>query len=135
MSNTTSTDYTLEGLEGASMVSARTIRYYISQGLVPPPVTVGRNATYSGEKHLSALLRITELKSQGMSLEAIKQAMDPKNQGPALPRLQPWGVMQPTDDVAVFIKTDVPPWRRNQIDKALVPFVAAVTRKNNSEEG
>ena len=124
-------EYTLEALEGASGVSARTIRYYISQGLVPPPLTVGRNATY-GEVHVTTLKRISDWKMQGLSLEEIKQQLDPKSR--PLLQLQPWGVLQPTDDVAVFIKTDVPPWRRHQIDKALVPFVTVLTRKT-SEEG
>lgn len=134
MSDTTPpNEYTLSALEEASGVSARTIRYYISQGLVPAPLTVGRNASY-GEVHLTTLRRIAALKSQGLSLEAIRRELDPRSAAVALPTPQTWLVQQPTDDVAVFVRGDIPPWRRNQIDKALVPFLTAVSRKS-SEEG
>lgn len=132
MNETPSNSYTLEALEGATGVTARTIRYYISQGLIPPPFTVGRTASY-GEVHLVALKRVATLKAQGMSLEAIKQTQQPKNPEPGLP-FQQWDVVQPAEDVAVFVKSGLTPRRRKQIEKALVPFVAAVTR-TQSEEG
>lgn len=65
------------------------------------------------------LRRIMALKAEGSSLEEIRQQLNPSTSAPAWPRPQTWQVLQPTDDVAVFVRGDVPPWRRNQIDKAL----------------
>lgn len=127
-------EYTLEALEEATGTSARTIRYYISQGLVPAALTVGRTATY-GEVHLATLKRIAEAKAQGLSLEQIRHQLHPPSGASALlPRSEPWSVLQVTDNVAVLVRVDLPPGQKNQIEKALVPFVAALTRKT-SEEG
>jgi len=126
-------EYNLEALERESGVSSRTIRYYISQGLVQAPLKVGCSATY-GAQHLVTLRRITELKKQGLALDAIRKQLDPRNPTP-LPPMVTWHICQPTENVAVFIRANVPPWERHKIDKALVPFVAAVTRNDASEEG
>ena len=48
---------TLVELAEASGVPARTIRFYIAKGLVPPPLVGGRAAWY-GEEHLNELGRI-----------------------------------------------------------------------------
>lgn len=123
----------MEALEGATGTSARTIRYYISQGLVPPALTVGRTASY-GEDHLVALRRIAAAKDQGLSLEQIKQQLHPPTGTPAAWPSQGLRAMHLLDGVTLLVRADLPLWQRNQMEKALVPFVAAFTRKT-SEEG
>lgn len=58
-------------------VSRRTIRYYIQEGLLPPPKGETRAALYS-EEHLEILLRIRRLQSEGLSLEAIRRRLENK---------------------------------------------------------
>lgn len=68
-----------------------------------------------------------------MSLEAIKQMQQPKDPEPGLP-FQQWDVVQPTEDVTVLIRSSLNPRRRKQVEKALKPFIEAVTRTPSEEE-
>ncbi|GHO69444.1 hypothetical protein KSC_083360 [Ktedonobacter sp. SOSP1-52] len=59
---------------------SRTIRFYNTQGLLPPPVMKGRTAYYTQE-HLVVLGIIRELKEhQNLSLEAIKRLLEVRDQ-------------------------------------------------------
>ncbi len=52
-------------------VTPRTIRYYTSEGLLPPPTTRGKYAYYSDE-HLRRLRLIARLKEEYLPLSAIR---------------------------------------------------------------
>ncbi len=62
----------LEQLAARSGVSARTIRYYQSEGVLPRPRKEGRDARYSAA-HVERLELISELQARGLKLEAIKE--------------------------------------------------------------
>jgi len=62
--------FTLVELAEVSGVSARTIRFYIAKGLLPPPLVRGQAACY-GEEHLKELDRIKTLQRQGQTLAQI----------------------------------------------------------------
>jgi DNA-binding transcriptional MerR regulator len=64
-------ELTLDELALRSGVSARTIRFYQSAGVLPRPRRVGRDARYR-EDHLDRLRLIAELQERGLKLEAIK---------------------------------------------------------------
>lgn len=55
-------------------VSLRTLRYYISIGLVDRPVGETRAAHYT-QRHLEQLLRIRKLSDAGLSLERIRELL------------------------------------------------------------
>lgn len=55
-------------------VTPRTIRYYTSEGLLPPPDTRGRYASYRPD-HLQRLARIAELKAAYLPLSAIRERL------------------------------------------------------------
>jgi Predicted transcriptional regulators len=62
-----------EELEAATGVSARNIRYLISEGILPPPEGAARAARYTDE-HLRILRIYSEAKAEGVnSLEVIKR--------------------------------------------------------------
>jgi len=62
-----------EELEAATGVSARNIRYLITEGILPPPVGQARAAQYSDE-HLRILRVYTEAKAEGISsLDVIRR--------------------------------------------------------------
>ena len=61
---------TIGGLSEAADVTARTIRYYVSEGLLAPPEKGGRGATYNDE-HLARLLLIKRLKEEYLPLQEI----------------------------------------------------------------
>lgn len=69
MSSTTKT-YTIGELAGEANVTTRTIRYYVSEGLLAPPEKGGRAASYNDE-HLARLELIKILKEEFLPLQEI----------------------------------------------------------------
>ena len=65
---------TVEQVAEDAGVSVRTVRYYQSQGLLPAPERVGREARY-GEPHLERLRLIARLQEQGLRLTAISELL------------------------------------------------------------
>ena len=63
--------YTIGELAQVADVTTRTIRYYVAQGLLPPPYGGGRAASY-GEQHLHRLELIKLLKQEFLPLNEIK---------------------------------------------------------------
>ena len=53
---------------------ARTVRYYATLGLVDAPARAGRQARY-GERQLRQLIAIKALQTEGLPLEAVRQAV------------------------------------------------------------
>lgn len=136
MSETPKDRYTLEELEAASGVSARTIRNYTSLKLLPSPPR-GRGAYYTAE-HLVALQRISALKVLGHSLDKIRCQLDGLGGVPEPVSFNylSWLAAQPTEDVVVFVRAGLDYTRKNQIDRALAQFFGAIiTRGKTHEEG
>src|SRR5260370_30221118 len=68
--------HTIDELAHISGMSNRTIRFYNTQGMLPPPTMRGRVAYYD-EEHLLVLNIIRELKvQQNLPLESIKQMLE-----------------------------------------------------------
>jgi DNA-binding transcriptional MerR regulator len=65
---------TLKELAKAAEISERTIRYYIQEGVLPPPLGAGP-ASYYGLKHLTRLSLVRRLKATLLSLSQIKQLL------------------------------------------------------------
>lgn len=68
-------DYSLHELSALAKVTPRTVRYYIVEGLLPPPLTTGRNATY-GQDHLDRLHAIGVLKRMYLPLREMRSRLD-----------------------------------------------------------
>jgi len=66
--------FTIDELAHETAVTARTIRAYQSQGLLPPPELRGRTGYYSPE-HAARLRLIREMREDGFGLEAIKRRL------------------------------------------------------------
>jgi len=67
-------DLLIDELARESGVSVRNIRYYQELGLVPSPERRGRVAHY-GDIHLARLRRVSALREEGLSLEAIARLL------------------------------------------------------------
>lgn len=65
----------MEQLAAACDVSVDTVRYYQSRGLLPPPQREGRLAWY-GDEHAARIREIRSLQRKGLTLAAIKRALD-----------------------------------------------------------
>jgi DNA-binding transcriptional MerR regulator len=63
--------------------TVRTIHYYISEGLLPPPAGATRSATYSAA-HLARLRLIGALRDEGLALASIRQRLAPLSDEQAL---------------------------------------------------
>ncbi len=64
--------YTLDELTSATGVTVRTVRYYISEGLLPPPRGAGPGTRYTSE-HLDRLILIGALKDAYLPLKEIRR--------------------------------------------------------------
>lgn len=110
-------------------VPSRTIRFYISRGLLPGPVVAGRRAAYS-EEHLRRIRKIRELQQQGLTLGAIGGVLQGENQEQALPQPVAWNSYAIDDDVAVWVRGDASPWRQRQIRDAMRQFADRIRELN-----
>jgi DNA-binding transcriptional MerR regulator len=94
--------YTMSALEAESGMSARTIRYYIAEGLLQPAYGRGPSAVYDAD-HLMRLRYIQRLKNEHLPLTEIRERLN---------QLTP-------DDLAVALKIDLEPtaetWRRYRL--------------------
>ena len=109
---------TLAELSEESGIPARTIRFYIARGLLDGPVKAGRGAVYTAE-HLVRLEKIKELQAGGRMLAEIAHDL---NGGPPVETAvqpSPWWQYTIQDDVIVWVRGDVSPWRMKQIRAAV----------------
>lgn len=66
--------YAIGDLAGLAGATPRTIRYYVAQGLLPPPVGGGAGAHYTDD-HLARLRLIRRLQRQHQPLSEIRQRL------------------------------------------------------------
>jgi DNA-binding transcriptional MerR regulator len=94
--------YTMADLERETGINPRTIRFYITQGLIPPAKGRGVGATYS-PAHLLRLKAIAALKETHAPLNEIKQRLE--------------GMRE--EDLAAMLQVQTAPpedrWRRVQL--------------------
>ncbi|WP_282701438.1 MerR family transcriptional regulator [Streptomyces sp. CC219B] len=64
---------TIDELAARAGVTVRTVRFYGTKGLLPPPVIGPRRVGHYGREHLGRLALIEELQQQGMTLAAIER--------------------------------------------------------------
>ncbi|MGW0331834.1 MerR family transcriptional regulator [Streptomyces sp. NPDC003011] len=64
---------TIDELAARAGVTVRTVRFYGTKGLLPPPVLGPRRVGHYGRDHLARLALIEELQQQGMTLAAIER--------------------------------------------------------------
>ncbi|MFD3521568.1 MerR family transcriptional regulator [Streptomyces sp. NPDC058653] len=67
---------TVDELAARAGVTVRTVRFYSTRGLLPPPVIGPRRVGRYGSDHLSRLALIEELQHQGMTLAAIERYLE-----------------------------------------------------------
>lgn len=125
----------LSELAERSGVPGRTIRLYISRGLLPPPLRRGRDAAY-GREHLDALEKILKLQRRGLTLAEIGRRMA----GPedAAPTVEPTPTLEyrVAEDVAVYVRGDVSGWRMQRIRTAVEQLARSLTEEpENNPEG
>ncbi|MGI5459695.1 MerR family transcriptional regulator [Streptomyces sp. CA-249302] len=67
---------TIDELAARAGITVRTVRFYGTKGLLPPPVIGPRRVGRYGQQHVARLALIEELQHQGMTLAAIERYME-----------------------------------------------------------
>src|SRR5829696_4383444 len=70
--------YSLNELTDEAGVSVRTVRYYVAEGLLPPPVTAGPRSFYT-QAHLDRLRLIDRMKASYLPLKEIRRRLTAMN--------------------------------------------------------
>ncbi|MFI0215125.1 MerR family transcriptional regulator [Streptomyces lydicus] len=76
MKESADTGLTVDELAARAGVTVRTIRFYSTRGLLPPPEIGPRRVGRYGPDHLSRLALIEELQHQGLTLSAIERYLE-----------------------------------------------------------
>jgi DNA-binding transcriptional MerR regulator len=111
-------EYTLRELADKTDTSPRTVRYYISKELLPPPIRHGRDAAYNNT-HVERLEEIQEYKKQGYTLNGIKAILAGGGSEGQLPESVTWHRYTVSEYVEVNVRSDTPPWRVRGILKQI----------------
>lgn len=107
--------YAIGELATLGGVSRRTVRYYVQEGLIPPPLGLGRGNHYTAD-HLDQLLRVKSMQESGRTLDDIRALLDQRPQSRAS--------AQPSHDA-------VPPrslWRRIALTPGVELHIASTVR-------
>ena len=124
---------TLAELAEASGLPARTIRFYIARRVLSGPVKAGRGAVY-GPEHLTRLELIQRLQAEGRTIAEIGRTLDgppmePRDQAPATA----WWQHVVADDVTVWVKDGLSPWRTRQVRAAIGEFAGRLRASGDEE--
>mgnify|MGYP001228172367 CR=1 FL=1 len=123
----------LATLAARSETPARTIRLYISLGLLPGPLRAGRNAAY-GPEHLERLARIRALQQTGLTLTQVRQALEEEAGAAPLPPAVSWQQYSVAPDVQILIREDIAPWRARVLRLAIQQFICWVSPATATKE-
>ena len=123
---------TLAELAERSGIPARTIRFYIARGLLDGPVKAGRAAGYT-RSHLHRLEQIQALQAKGCTLAEIGPLLGHKDRRAMRPPTQ-WWQHAVSEDVMVWTRADVSPWRLRQIRSAIEDLANRLAGKQEDNE-
>lgn len=125
---------TLNELAKKSGVPERTIRYYISRGLLPGPMRGGRGAEYN-EEHLAGIQKVRRLQSGGMTLAEIEYQFA-QHAGHRRPAIAPeaWSMYRISPDVTVEVRDGLSPWRIKHLRSAIARLAAELAADNDHQE-
>jgi DNA-binding transcriptional MerR regulator len=66
---------TVDELAAAAGVTVRTVRFYATKGLLPPPLLRGRTGLYNAA-HLARLQLVRDLQAKGFTLQAVERFLE-----------------------------------------------------------
>ncbi len=133
-SNETTSEMSLAELAAESGVPERTIRFYISRGILDGPARGGRGAFYTSA-HRKRLEEIRKKQAAGLTLgEMEREAGD--RASPQLPQPEGIWVYHVAPDVSVHVRGGLSPWRTRQVKSALAKLSASLqTEDGEQSEG
>ncbi|MFO1266071.1 MAG: MerR family transcriptional regulator [Rubrivivax sp.] len=119
--------YGLDELAALAGVTARTVRYYIAEGLVSRPLGEKRGAYYV-RRHLEQLLLIRRWTDAGLSLERVRELIagapeDPPPRRAAAGSVEVWSRVTVADGLEVHLE----PGRAGLTPEQLRAFARGIT--------
>jgi DNA-binding transcriptional MerR regulator len=102
--------YGIEEMAALGGVTRRTVRYYVHEGLLQPPLGVGRGRHY-GPEHLARLQAVKAFQEQGLSLDEIRRKLGRCDGTPGDTRRASRGVAAPGSLVprSAWVRLEVVP--------------------------
>ena len=128
----TNNSRTLAELSEESGIPARTIRFYIARGLLDGPVKAGRGAVYTAE-HLARLEKIKQLQAEGRMLAQIAHDLSAGPPPHTAVAPSPWWQHVIQEDVMLWVRGDVSPWRMKQIRIAVDDFASRLREPESNK--
>jgi len=125
--------FTLQELAAEAGLPARTIRFYVARGLVPPPAGAGRGAAYSRE-HLARLKAVKRLQSKGLMLADIGRRLGSEAAEAGLPEPDAWWSYPLQGDVVVWVRAGLSPWRTRKVRAMLGEMASRLASIDEQEE-
>ncbi len=123
----------LTDLAKKSGVPERTIRYYITRGLIPRPVRGGRGAEYTPE-HLAGIENVRRMQGLGLTLAEIEYKAG-KAAGDAKPvEPESWWLYPISPNVTVQVRGGLSPWRARRIKSAIARLAAELNDPQENGE-
>jgi len=117
--------YSLAELAEVADITGRKIRYYIAEGVLPGPVSRGRQARYT-EEHRNLLGEIQRLQKEGRSLEEIRDCLKgprptsvPRSVTPTAEHPTVWEEYGVAEGMQLRLRSDAPLGRRQQFNQIL----------------
>jgi DNA-binding transcriptional MerR regulator len=136
--------YAIGDLADLAGVSRRTVRYYVQEGLLPPPFGLGRGNHY-GPEHLEQLLRVKTLQESGRRLDEIRSVLRGGNApassappvGAAGPPRTLWRRLELAPGVELHVSSAVhlpPPARLEELASWCRLHLAGTSEKEGSDD-
>jgi len=126
-------EFNLAELAAESGVPERTIRYYISRGILEGPARGGRGAFYT-RRHLDRLTEIRKKQERGFSLAQIDMESGGESTG-SLDEPEGCWVYRVAPDVTVQVMSGLSPWRMRHVKSALVKLAEYLQAEGGAQGG
>ena len=127
---------TLAELAAQADVPARTVRFYITRGLLPGPRRGGRGAMY-GIEHLKRIEQVKALQARGLTLTQIAGSLGGTMAKALVPRPTAWWSYPIQEDIVLWVRADASPWRLRQVRSAIAEVTAqlgSISKEERNEE-
>jgi DNA-binding transcriptional MerR regulator len=128
---------TVDELAAAAGITVRTVRFYATKGLLPPPLLRGRTGLY-GPDHLARLTLVRDLQAKGFTLQAIERFLrrvpvdaSPEDVAVFGALLSPWV----TDPPAVLTRAELDATAGRPVDDALLERLATTGAVSVVDDG
>jgi DNA-binding transcriptional MerR regulator len=128
---------TVDELAAAAGITVRTVRFYATKGLLPPPLLRGRTGLY-GPDHLARLTLVRDLQAKGFTLQAIGRFLrrvppdaSPEDVAVFGALLSPWV----TDPPAVLTRAELDATAGRPVDDDLLERLATTGAVSVVDDG